>query len=167
MTTSVLESAIASWWRILILLSDMRNRCNALEYSSKMSRRIFRTIIGVETFANLDAFNAAYAVALNLRLALARTLKMVMFTDSKQLFGALVRGMMTTKRRLTVDIASACDSYCFFETGCVGLVKRSDNLADGLTNVSGNGALEQVLHSKRIIAVVGQLVERTIKPSSK
>lgn len=148
----------------LILLADASNACHVIDYASRKSRRVVRSIMGGETCALLDAFDAAFAVSADLKMALGRELYIAMFTDSKQLFDALVRGKRTTERRLMIEIHSVRQSYQSFEISRIGLVRGTDNPADGVSKIGHNGALDRLLDTQMDNTDVIEWIERTHRP---
>lgn len=69
------------------------------------------------------------------------------FSDSKQLFDAIVRGKRTAKRTLMIDISGAREAYKKFKIYSVGLVPGDQNPAEGLTKENNNGCLTRLLDS--------------------
>lgn len=111
----------------------------------------------------LDAFDVAFAVAADLHSILSRRLDIVPFTDSRQLFDALVKGKRTAEQNSTVEIASARQSYRNFEINGVGLVQCADNPADRLTKVVASGALGMLIESQMDRTLVVEWIERTTR----
>lgn len=157
---------LSSQIRFIILLADAKNHRHILDYSSRKSRRVFRSIMCGETCAFLSGFDATFAISADLRLVLGRELELVMFTDSKQLFDVLTRGKRTTERRLMVEIASARASYKVFEIHNVGLVRGSDIPADGVTKTKSIGALERLVDNLVDDTCVVAWIDRTTSASS-
>lgn len=129
----------------IILLADRDGYCHVLDYSSKKSKRVVRSIMGGEVCAFMDAFDSVFALAADLEMVYGRKLEIYMYTDSKQLFDAMIKGKRTQEKRLMVDIMAARQSYRRFEITRVGLVKCVDNRADGLSKINDNVALDRLL----------------------
>lgn len=136
---------LSSQLGFITLLSDNEGQCHILDYSSKKSKRVVRSIMGGEVCAFMDAFDSVFTLAADLELIYARKLHIYMFTDSKQLFDAMIKGKRTQEKRLMVDITAARQSYKRFEIHRVGLVRGTDNPADGLSKIKDNGALDRLL----------------------
>lgn len=73
-------------------------------------------------------------------MALAQTVPLRVFTDSKHVFNIIIRGEMPTKRRLAIDVTAIVDAYEHSEIDRVGLFRGSEKLADSLTNLNANKA---------------------------
>ena len=56
-----------------------------------------------------------------------------MLTDSKTLFDVMVRGILTTERRLVLDLLAMRYSYSNAEVGDIGFIQSQLNLSDELT----------------------------------
>lgn len=146
----------------IILLCDEANNCHVLDFSSKKSKRIVRSIMGGEVCAFVDAFDYAFMMMKDLNTMLGKVIPIFMFTDSKQLFDALTKGKRTTEKRLMIDILSARQSYKRFEISAIGLVTGLSNPADGLSKIGGNGALQKILETGMDETPVEQWIERTL-----
>lgn len=129
----------------IIILCDSSGRAHILDYSSKKSKRVVRSIMGAEVYAFADAFDRSFVIRKDLERLLGVKIQLHMFTDSKQLFDAMTKGQQTTEKRLMIDIAAAREAYRSFEIAQVGLVSTSHNPADGLSKVADNGALRTLL----------------------
>lgn len=73
----------------LILLHDRYHNCHILEYASRKSRRVVRSIMGSEVYAFMDAFDLAVVVRKDLEMMMGTNLEITMWTDCKQLFDAV------------------------------------------------------------------------------
>lgn len=144
----------------VIFLCDIKNTCHILDFSSKKSRRIVRSIMAGEVCAFMDAFDVSFMVSSDISNLLGITIPVFMFTDSKQLFDSVTKGKRTTEKRLMIDISAARESYKRFEIEAIGLIKGSDNPADDLSKINGNGALKQILDSGFDETPVVQWIER-------
>lgn len=138
---------LSSQLGFIILLCDNMNRAHVLDYASKKSKRVVRSIMAGEVYAFMDAFDTAFSIAHDLTTLLGCNVPILMFTDSKQLFDALTKGKRTTEKRLMIDIATAREAYKRFEIFAVGLLRGDTNPADALTKENDNGALDAILSS--------------------
>lgn len=144
----------------IVLLCDDSNRCHVLDYSSRKSRRVVRSIMGGEVHSFMDAFDTAFITRNDLETILGVRIKIVMLTDSKQLFDAVTCGRRTAERRLGIDVAAARQSYRAYEIGSIGFVRGSVNPADGLTKVDSNGALMRIIETGMDTTPVQQWIHR-------
>lgn len=102
----------------------------------------------------------------DIKLELRLAVEMRTFTDSKQLFHAMISGRRTTKRRPTVEIASARQAYCVFVINHVGMVTRAENPSERLVKLTDNGALARILNTHRNLLRVTDWIERMVKSSN-
>lgn len=144
----------------IVLLCDNSNACHVLDYASKKSKRVVRSIMGGEVYAFMDAFDMAFVIKKDLERVLDTDLSIIMLTDSKQLFDSVTCGKRTAERRLSIDISAARQSYQNYEIECLGLVRGDANPADGLTKASGNSALRRLMETGRDETSVEQWIER-------
>lgn len=93
----------------LILLSDDTNKCHVLHYASDTSRRVVDSIMSGEIFAFLNAFNASFAMILDLRFARNYSVSIRMYADLKQVFDVITCGKRPTKRHLAIDLTAVQD----------------------------------------------------------
>lgn len=95
----------------------------------------------------MDANNASYIFAIDLRTLLDSVIPLFMFTDSKRLSDAALNGKRTTEKRLLIDISAVGQSNVRFEIGSIGIVKNYNNPDDYLSRIKGNESLYQLIVS--------------------
>lgn len=71
---------------------DASDQCHIIEYASKHSCRVVRSIISGDMYAFTDAFDAAFRIAKDMSEMLNTSVKVKMFTDSKQVLDVITRG---------------------------------------------------------------------------
>lgn len=145
----------------LILLCDEDNNCNIIEFVSKKSKRVVRSIMGGELYAFTDAFDAAFILVQDLRRGMNQDIPIFMFTDSKQVFDIMTRGKRPMEKRLAIDVAAACNAYRRFEIERVGLVRGEDNPADALSKIHHNGMLHKLIENNKDETPVQEWIVRT------
>lgn len=151
---------------VLVLLCDENDKSPILDYKSKKSKRIVRSIMAGEVCAFMDGFDLGFAIAADLEMTLHRKLSMFMYTDSKQLFDAMTEGKHTAERRLMVDILAARQSYRRFEIEGVAVVPGDVSPADALSKAKGNDALDRLMATSVDETPVEQWIERDNLPQS-
>ena len=152
---------LSSQLGFIILLCDKENRSHVLDYSSKKSRRVVRSILGGEVYAFADSFDRAYILRHDLQMIFKKKIPLHMFTDSLQMFDVITKGSSTTEKRLIIDIASSRQCYNRDEISQVGLVSSENNVADGLTKKTPNDALEKLLYTGYDLNTVREWIVRT------
>lgn len=150
----------------LILLCDTNNVCQVLDFSSRNSHRVVRSIMGGEVIAFGMGYDRAFILKHDLEQIYARKITLTMLTDSKQTFDVITKGSTTSERRLLIDICLAREAYAKGEIDHVGLVKSENNPADGLTKVKHCRALEDILVTGMDKNPVEQWIKRTTYPNS-
>lgn len=129
----------------IILLCHGYNKCHIIDYSSYKSRRTVKSVMGAEVCAFIDAFDKSFMMSADLSELLSTSLRIMIYTDSKQLFDAMTKGRRTTEKRLATEISAARQSYRRFEIHAVGLVRGENNPAEGLSKLNGKKALQKIL----------------------
>lgn len=104
----------------LVVLANNTINCHILDFKSKKSKHVLRSIISGETLAVMNAFDAVYIISGDMERILGVFLEVRMYTDPKQLFNALSRGRKISERRLAVDIATAREDYLLPMSASVG-----------------------------------------------
>lgn len=122
----------------LITLCNDHGRCHILDFKSKKSKTIVRSIMAGEVCAFMDGFDQSFAMAADLEILLRSRLKVYMYTNSKQMLEAMTKGKHAAERRLVVNILPARHLYKRFGIEGVALIKREVNPADTLSRVKGN-----------------------------
>ncbi|CDF36780.1 unnamed protein product [Chondrus crispus] len=120
----------------VIMLFDANNAAHIIDFSSKKSRRVVRSIMGGEIFALADGFDRAFMLGHDLERMYDRKIPLYVLTDSKQVFDTITKASKTTERRLLIDIAAARQAYNRQEISNIGLVASEDMVADGLTKTN-------------------------------
>ncbi|CDF36767.1 unnamed protein product [Chondrus crispus] len=156
---------LSSQLGFIILLCDTSDRAHILEYSSRKSKRVVRSILGGDVYAFASGFDRAFILRHDLETIFGMKIPLHMLTDSLQMFDVITKGSSTTEKRLMIDIASARECYNRQEISHVGLVSSEHNIADGLTKETPNNALERLISSGYDRNPVKKWIYRT-QPSS-
>lgn len=91
---------LSSQLGFIILLCDSSNRAHILEYSSRKSKRVVRSILGGEVYAFADGFDRAYILRHDLETIFQMKIPLHMLTDSLQMFDFITKGSSTTEKGL-------------------------------------------------------------------
>lgn len=132
----------------IVLLWDGEDQRHLLDYASRRSKRVIRSIMGGETYAFMDAFDMEYAIRNNFSEILGMHLGLLMMSDSKYLFDAVTYGKRTAERRFSIYITGACQSQKAYEIEIIGLICEYVNPSDALTKVGGNYLLWRIIESR-------------------
>lgn len=93
-----------------------------------------RSVLGSETMALADGFDAAYAIRHDVEKMTGKRIPLSVYTDSLSLFDVITKATLTAERRLMIDVAKirpcgALDEV--LQTGCLShpvaqWIKRKD-----------------------------------------
>jgi len=144
----------------IILLCDKSNRCHVLQYSSRKSKRVVRSIMTGEMYSFTDAFDCAFMFKHDLETIYQQRIPITILTDSKQVFDVITKASRTSEKRFMIDVCVAREAYNRYEISNVGLVLSAQNVADGLTKVGFCKALDDVLNSGYDYSPVQQWIIR-------
>ena len=98
-----------------------------------------------EVIAFSDLFDVAVTLAAELKSLLLQPVSVQLFTDSKSLFDVFSKGSRTSEKRMMLDIAAAREGFREKVISDIGFVRKSDNVADGLTKAMSQAVLCDVL----------------------
>jgi len=93
------------------LLFDRKDRCHVLTFANENALSVVRSIKSGEVYAFADAFDEAYSLKHDVDRAYDKPLRLMMLTDSTQMFVAITSASHTTKKRLMIDVASERTRY--------------------------------------------------------
>jgi len=93
------------------LLFDREDRCHVLTFANEKALSVVRSIKSGEFYAFADAFDAAYSLKHDVDRAYDKPLRLMMLTDSTQMFVVTTSASHTTKKRLMIDVASERTRY--------------------------------------------------------
>lgn len=156
---------LSSQLGFIVLLCDKHDYEHILDYSSKKSKRVVRSILGGEVYAFADGFERAFMLRHDLQTIYRKKIPLHILTDSLQMFDVITKASSTTERRLMIYIEAARESYNREEISNVGLVLSENNIADSLTKP--NKALEKLLATGIDDNPVQQWIIRTKTSSCK
>lgn len=149
----------------IVILCDKSGSCHILDYCSRKSRRVARSIMGGEVMSLSAGYDRDSVMKHDLIAVYIKYTPMLMLTDSKQLFDAISKGSSTEERCLLIDIVVAREAYQHGITDHVGLVHSENNVTDGLTKVKFCRALNDVITTGIDKNPVEQWIKRTTTPS--
>lgn len=127
----------------VILLTDKTKRVNWLQFGSYKCKPIVRSVLGGETHAFVDSFDAAYATRHDMQTMLQQNIPLSVVTDSESLFKVIVQSSSTTEMRLMIDLQAAREAHQEHKIDDMGWIKSSGNLADGLTKINKPDLIQQ------------------------
>ena len=144
----------------LIPLCDGKENAQVLDFSSKKSRRVVRSIMGGELIAFADAFDRTWILRYDLKRIYHHDVPNTMLTDSKQIFDVITKGARTSERRLMIDICAAREAYRREEVNSIGLVASEHNVADGKNKWKNANGIVKVMNYGCDYAIVEQWILR-------
>jgi transposase InsO family protein len=129
----------------VILLADATGNCCVISFRSYKSKRVARSSMAAETMAFADTFDAAFSLKCDLTSILGKPLPLLILTDSKPLFDVLISSKYTTEKRLMIDLSAAREGFNRHDITIICLISSEDNIADAMTKLSSNNALQRLL----------------------
>lgn len=126
----------SSQFGFIIFLADKNNDVSLIGFSSVLSRRVVRPVLGAETFSLAYACDAATVMQHKLKNILGRRLKIKILADSETLFNFIIRDASTTERRLMIHVKAVREAYNDVTVEDDIWIRRNYNLADVVTKTS-------------------------------
>ena len=150
----------SSQLRFVILICDASNSSHFIDFSSKKSRRVVRSMMRGEIFALADGFDRSLMLRHDLETIYSKRIPLHVFTDSKQVFGTITKASKTTERRLLIDIAASRQAYNRHEISNISPVASEDMIADDLTKTKSSPSWMELLKSGNNVLKVKQWIVR-------
>jgi len=88
----------------VLVLADATRRANIIHWSSTKCKRVTRSVLASELYGMAHGFDIGASVKTTLDKALEIDLPLVLCTDSKSLYGCLVKLGTTAEKRLMIDV---------------------------------------------------------------
>jgi hypothetical protein len=129
-------------------------------WTSIKAKRVTRSVLGAETMALADAFDAAYSLKLDMQGMLQKELPITLYTDSLSLFDVITKSTMSRETRLAFTIEAMKGAYKRREAETIAFIRTFVNPADALTKDMDPKALMFILKSGILQHDVEQWVER-------
>lgn len=95
-----------------------------------------------------DRSDSAINIGRELSHLLGQYVTFQLFTESKSIFGVILKGARTFEKRTMTDVAASREAICDKATSNIVFVRNIKNLADGLTKMMYQAALGNVLDQK-------------------
>lgn len=150
----------------IVFLCDKSNTAQPIAWSSHKSKRATRSVLGSETMALADGFDAAYALRHDIERMTGKRIPLSVFTDSLSLFDVITKATLTAERRLMIDVAGVKQAYNSQKIHTIGLIRMQYTPADALTKIRPCGALDEVLEAECLRHPVAQWVDwREVTPT--
>jgi hypothetical protein len=151
----------------IIFLADANGKCQPIAWSSHKSRRVTRSVLGSETMAFADGFDAAYSLKHDLQTILKRSVDILMYTDSLSLFDVITKLSTTAEKRLMIDLVVVREAYDCMEIAQLAFLRTNWNPTDALLKVSLNTCLETILTTGTIDHPAQRVVRRRVLAQKK
>lgn len=129
----------------LIHLCDSSCRCHILDLISKRVKRVVRSVMAIELYTFIEAFEASATLATDLRKMSETKVSLHTFTDTKQVFDVITHGKRLSERRLAIDVTVARDAYDCFQIDRIELVRGNQNQSSYRTKRKHNGVINKNL----------------------
>lgn len=96
---------------ILYYLWIRQTAQNCLSFTSIKSKRIFRPVLGAETYAFDDGFDGVYAIWHEIQEMVVHPISLTMLTYSESPFKIIIKSTVITEKRLMIDVKEAREAY--------------------------------------------------------
>jgi hypothetical protein len=117
-------------------------------------------VLGAETMALADAFDAAYSLKHDMQGMLQKEVPITLYTDPLSLLGVIIKSTMPREKRLAIDIEAMKGAYKIRDVETIAFIRTDVNPADALTKVMDPKAIMSILKSGILQRDVEQWVER-------
>jgi hypothetical protein len=144
----------------VIFLVDKHYQFQPDGVASYKEKRVTRSVLGAETMALADAFDAAYSLKHDVQGMLQQEVPITLYTDWLSLFDVITKSTMPREKRLAIDIEEMKGAYKRREVETIAFIRTNVNPADMLTKVMDHKALMSILKSGILQHDVEQWVER-------
>jgi hypothetical protein len=118
-----------------IFLADKHDNCQPMVWPSYKSKRVTRSVLGAETMALANAFDAAYSLNHDMQGMLQMGVPITLYIDSLSLFDVITKSTMPRETRLAIDIEAMKGAYKRREVETIAFIRTNVNPADVLTKV--------------------------------
>ena len=143
-------------------IMDDNDNANIIHYSSAKSKRITRSVLAAKLSAMAAEFDIAAATRPTISKIVGSEVPLVICTDSKSLYNALVTINTTTEKRLLIDLKVNREAYEMKEVAEICWIPTDQNPADGLTKERPNQALSRMIAENRLVLTPSAWVERGV-----
>lgn len=131
----------------ILFLADDSSSVVPILFKSYKARRVTRSAMSGEVIAFSDLFDAAAALAAELKNILNQTIPVQLLTDSKSLFDVISKGSRTSEKRTMLDVAAAREGFRDRVISDIGFVRSSQNVADDLTKDMSQAVLQRIIET--------------------
>src|ERR1700709_2530677 len=145
----------------VLALADKSNKANIIHWSSVKCKRVTRSVLASELYAN--GFDMGACTKATLERILQIELPLVLCTDSKSLYDCLVKLGTTQEKRLMIDVLCLRQSYERREIAEVKWISGTSNPADAMTKAKASTALKQLIDTNTVQLETVEWGERTEK----
>lgn len=137
---------------------------NVLHYTSVKCKRVTRSVLASEIYGMMSGFDIGMATSSTFRQIADRLglppLPLVLCTDSRSLYEALIRLSTTDEKRLMIDVMALREAYERREISELRWIDGRDNPADAMTKATPNTALETLIDTNELRIRVEGYVDR-------
>lgn len=128
-----LNANMTSQLGFVICPADKSNKANIVHYSSFKLKCVTWSELAAELFAVVNAFYFASAMCESISSMFGRQVSTNVYTDSKNLYDAIVEIRPTSEKRLVIDLKLLREAFEWRENDEVAWVPSEDHPADGMT----------------------------------
>jgi hypothetical protein len=121
----------------VIILADKHNKANIIHWSLIKCKRVTQSVLASELYGIAHGFDIGAIIKSTLEKILQiETLSLLLYTDSKSLYGCLVKLGTTQEKRLMVNLMCLRQSYERREITEIKWIDEDNNPANAITKSS-------------------------------
>lgn len=143
-----------------LFIRDNSGAANLLSWSSHKSKTVARSALAAETFALAAGVDEAIIIKDDISKMLNKNIPLAVIIDSETLFNLFTGASDHTEKRLLTEIRSARENIADQTINEFGWCKPNYMVADAMTKINPNDALEQFLNTNELKPSIENLIER-------
>lgn len=143
-----------------MFLEDKFVKVNRLDYTSRTSRRVVRSVLGSEVFAFSNAVDAEIMVRNDSSSKLNRESPLRILTYSTSLFNIITKSSTNVEKRLIIDISVESQDKKLNEITKISGEKCERNLADSPTKCDPGKPLFQFMDTRKFKYSIGKIARK-------
>lgn len=144
----------------IFALTNSSRKANIIHYTSLKSKRVTWSVLAAELFTAVDAFDCASTLRVTLNDILGLVVPLVIYTDSKSLFGSITALNSTTEKRLLINLYLLSQNYELRELSDIVWIPRLSNLVDVMNTQKDSPTLFNLLQYNKIEVEAKTWVDR-------
>ena len=144
----------------VVCLTDKTDIANLIHWTSIKRKRMIRSVLAFELYVMGHVFDIEAVIKATVEKILDTHVPLILCTDSKSLYGCLVRLGTINEKRFMIDIMNFRQYYERREITEVKWIDGDKNPADAMAKAKAAPALKVLIDSNRIDLKAAEWIER-------